>query len=80
MLLVTDKVFLSIVLILLFPCAVLITIIVGDFTIFTILCMYAAFATRMVSSDCIFIKCVGYGVASAPLLFLLETNDLQTVG
>ena len=80
MLLISDKVFLSILFILSFPSAVLITIIFGDFTLFTILFVYAAFATRLVSSDCIFIKSLGYGVASAPLLFLLDKNGSDTMG
>lgn len=80
MLLIADKVFLSIVFILSFPSALLVTFILGDFTLFTILCVYAAFATRLVSSDCIFIKSLGYGVASAPLLLLLDTNGSDTMG
>lgn len=79
MLLSRDKVFLSFALIVSFIYAGLTIVVLRDFTIFTILCVYAAFATRLVSSDCIFIKCLGYGVTSAPLLFLLETNDFYAV-
>ena len=71
MLLVTDKVFLSVVLVLSLPSTALIHV---------VLCMYALLAVRLVASDLIFIKSLGYGVASAPLVLLLESNDHHAVG
>ena len=70
-----DKIFLCIVLVLTFPVFVVIPFVLGDFTVFTILCTYTFLAVRLVSSDCFFIKSIGYGFASAPLVLLLEASE-----
>lgn len=80
MLLTTDKVFLSVVLILSSPLFVVCFFILGDIVVLTILCMYALLSVRLVISDCIFIKSLGYGVASAPLVLLLESNGHRALG
>lgn len=72
MLWVADKIFLGLVVLLSSPALVFVAVVLGDLKVFMILCMYALFSVRLVSSDCVFIKSVGYGAASAPLLLILE--------
>lgn len=79
MLLVTDRLFLGVVLLCFTPALFVTTVVAADFTITCLLCSYALLCYRLVSSDCIFIKSIGYGVASAPLALLLESND-DTLG
>lgn len=54
MLLVTDKIFLVFYLSLLVPALVCATIVSQDCVAITLICMYAVFSVRLISSNCIF--------------------------
>lgn len=68
MLLAQDKIFLGLVL----PLTLLTAIALPDLAVVAVLVAHTLISVRLVSSGCVVIKSIGYGVASAPLLYILE--------
>lgn len=69
---VTDKIFLSAVALCLSPVFVFVAFGLRDIVLVILFYAYALFSLRLVSSDCIVVKSVGYGVTLAPLVFVAE--------
>lgn len=74
-----DKIFLGLTLLFSSPALFFEVFVLADFTLTTVHFVYVFFSVRLMSSDCIFIKSVGYGVVSAPILLYLHVND-DTLG
>lgn len=79
MLLLIDKIFLGLVLLCSSPALFFVAFVLADLTVTSVFCAYAFYCVRLIGSDCIFIKSLGYGVASAPILFFFHVND-DTLG
>lgn len=79
MLLLIDKIFLGFVLVCSAPALFFVAFILADFTVTSVFCVHAFYSVRMISSDCIFIKTLGYGLASAPILLFWHPDD-HTLG
>lgn len=83
MLLVTDKIFLALVLLCSSPLFCVVAVVSADLVspvVFLVVILYVALSIRLVASNCIFIKSVGYGVASAPILLAARVQNDDTVG
>ncbi len=82
MLLVADKIFLWIVLLCSSPLLCFVAVVSADLVapVVFLVVVYVALSIRLVASDCILIKSVGYGVASAPILLAVRVQNDDTVG
>lgn len=82
MLLLTDKIFLGIVLCCCSPAVCVVAAVPADLVAPVVfwLVVYAAWSVRLVASNCIFIKSIGYGVASAPILLAVRVQHDDAVG
>ena len=70
MLFIADKLFLGLILLLSSPAAV----VLADLHVLGVFFIYALFSVRLVGSDCLFLKSLGYGFAAAPILFFVEVD------
>lgn len=74
-----DKIFLGVTLLFSYPALLFTALVLYDFALTTVYCAYVFFSVRLMSSDCLYIKSIGYGVASAPIFIYLHVND-DTLG
>lgn len=74
-----DKIFLGLTLLFSYPALFFTAFVLADFALTAVYCAYVFLSVRLMSSDCIFIKSVGYGVVSAPIIIYLHVND-DTLG